>query len=147
LNNGCIEFSLSRRIGVPNLLQPWQIAAADRRSRAKPRNRCASADERRPIAPTNLLYRRERVEPDVMNQENAMSNPTARADAATVTHEVLVGYTQGQHSASFPVSVPLDASEDQRVAIARAAAKVVYPFVKEFSIKWRGHDAKTYPLN
>jgi len=37
LKNGCIEFSLSRRIGVPNLLQPWQIAAADRRSRAKPK--------------------------------------------------------------------------------------------------------------
>ena len=76
-----------------------------------------------------------------------MSNATARTGAGTVTHEVLVGYKQGEHSASFPVSVPVGASEDQLVAVTRAAAKVVYPFVKEFSVKWIGHDAKTYPLN
>jgi len=76
-----------------------------------------------------------------------MSNATARSGAGTVTHEVLVGYKQGEHSASFPVSVAVDASEEQLVAVTRAAAKVVYPFVKEFSVKWSGHDAKTYPLN
>lgn len=80
------------------------------------------------------------------NEEIEMGNPTTPSNAVAVTHEVLVGYTQGQHSASFPVSVPLDATEDQLIAITRAAAKVVYPFVHEFSVKWRGRDARTYPL-